>query len=171
MVINPPIWTNTLSHLIYFGAGVVCAWAAQKRKIEMNRFVRFLFLGIFFLMFAAGAYCLRVKSGVAASSGTVVVLGFAVSTLGCLFLFFSFLNTKFKIPGPIVFLGKISYGLYVWHLMFIVAFRHLAPGNVMVIVPAAFISTVALSILSYHFFELPFLKMKSQFTHVFNKPV
>lgn len=82
--------------------------------------------------------------------------------------------------GPfalIVYLGRISYGLYVFHLL------ALALISTQLFVPiiglrlnferrmiCAFLLTVALAAISYHLLEKPFLRLKRRFTHVRSGP-
>ena len=83
-----------------------------------------------------------------------------------------------RLPGVLVYLGKISYGLYVFHQLSLeIASRvlnrmegmdsvrhhivfgvgHLALGMTL---------TLILSMLSYRYFEKPFLRLKERFTVV-----
>ena len=74
-------------------------------------------------------------------------------------------------------LGKISYGLYVFHLTAIWAAELIVPENAlpeasMWIVRtalAAFITLIFADI-SYRYFEKPFLRMKRKFTYVESRP-
>lgn len=85
-------------------------------------------------------------------------------------LFFLFAN------NPIKYLGKISYGLYIFHLTvtyFVInAFQS---GQIAIDVkwsfPLALMFTIILSIISYELFEKRFLKMKSRFTRIENRKV
>jgi peptidoglycan/LPS O-acetylase OafA/YrhL len=65
-------------------------------------------------------------------------------------------------PG-IVYLGRISYGLYVFHTtgIWLVSYWWW-PFRL----PAAFALTLVAAALSYRFFECPFLRLKSHFTYV-----
>ncbi|MGF1564766.1 MAG: acyltransferase family protein [Flavobacteriales bacterium] len=74
-------------------------------------------------------------------------------------------------------LGKISYGLYMYHLLVITAVIHLvAPlfseasrnglAANLVFYGLSFAISIAISYLSYHFFESRFIRMKSRFTKV-----
>jgi peptidoglycan/LPS O-acetylase OafA/YrhL len=76
---------------------------------------------------------------------------------------------------PMRLLGKVSFGFYVYHaVMLYIAEKLLSrlgigPG------PAVFVLglvlTIAAAILSYHFYERPFLKFKKRFTMVKSRPI
>lgn len=63
---------------------------------------------------------------------------------------------------PLVFFGKISYGLYLWHYMLLISFAHLQThGNRLFYVVAICVASVALAVLSYYLVEQPFMRLKS----------
>lgn len=70
----------------------------------------------------------------------------------------------------LIYLGKISYGLYMYHPLIIppVIYWGLQIGNTssIFLFLITFLLTIGISALSYHFLELPFLKIKSKFTLV-----
>ena len=74
---------------------------------------------------------------------------------------------------PVVFLGKRSYGLYIWHLPAARIFDalHVLPLHPFVAFVGIFFITVVLSILSYRFLESPFLKLKKRYEIVPSRPV
>ncbi|HWP10680.1 MAG TPA: acyltransferase, partial [Ramlibacter sp.] len=80
----------------------------------------------------------------------------------------------FLTARPLRYLGKISYGLYVFHLLGI-ALAKLAPWPVStswwVEALTAFAATLALSVVSYELFERQFLKLKQRFETVRSRPV
>jgi len=74
-------------------------------------------------------------------------------------------------------LGKISYGIYMYHLMCVVFvlhfFKYLNPGvehlgmaNNILVYAAAILLTIVVSYFSYHIFESRFIRMKKNLTRV-----
>jgi peptidoglycan/LPS O-acetylase OafA/YrhL len=85
-----------------------------------------------------------------------------------------FLQLFFENP-IIVYLGKISFGLYIFHRIVIdeitILFLKASPLLQALSIMLMFIITVAVSILSYEMFEKRFLKLKESFAVVNNKKV
>jgi peptidoglycan/LPS O-acetylase OafA/YrhL len=75
----------------------------------------------------------------------------------------------------LIYLGKISYGLYVVHVLgLFLAQRFLHPASllgVMTQAVAGLAITVVLAAASYRWLETPFLKLKERFAHVQSRPV
>jgi peptidoglycan/LPS O-acetylase OafA/YrhL len=74
--------------------------------------------------------------------------------------------------SPLVYLGKISYGIYVYHVFVIVTISPLLEpyglsesSNAIERLLILTAATIALSSLSWHWFEKPFLAWKSRLTH------
>jgi peptidoglycan/LPS O-acetylase OafA/YrhL len=69
------------------------------------------------------------------------------------------MSTKF-----LVHTGKRSYGLYLWHMVPLVVFKALVPGNgpaeLLVVMVLSYLATFGLAELSWKFVEGPFLKRK-----------
>lgn len=76
---------------------------------------------------------------------------------------------------PLRYLGKISYGLYVFHFVGIAIGSKVATliGSASWWVGAltAFVATTFLSVLSYELFERQFLKLKQRFESVHSRPI
>lgn len=86
--------------------------------------------------------------------------------------------TSFLRRPTIVWLGQISYGLYVFHEFGLGLIRWLEgrlpafipePSLVLILLGPA--TTVALASASYYFFERPFLRLKHRWTRVPSRPV
>ncbi len=78
----------------------------------------------------------------------------------------------------LIYLGQISYGLYVFHLLAIklaeMLAAHLNFKGMTYFSAKSFSAlaiTIILSMLSYSFLEKPFLKLKKKFTVVNSRPV
>lgn len=70
---------------------------------------------------------------------------------------------------PIVYFGKISYGLYVYHWPIVLGCRllvektgHQSPTTALVFVFVTFFLTLIVSAISYHVFEVRFLRLKNK---------
>lgn len=105
--------------------------------------------------------------------------GYALAALGCCFLLLAFLGLDRKfIPGWAIYMGRISYGLYVFHQLAldisIAVFPHRTSflGAVMLAKGASAMAlTVLFASLSYRYFETPFLKMKKRHEVIESRPV
>ena len=84
---------------------------------------------------------------------------------------------KNKILG---YLGKISYGLYVFHFVSLELAKNLInayiPEERLLVYPAtvlllSLVITVAISMASYQFLERPFLRLKERFTFIKSRPI
>jgi peptidoglycan/LPS O-acetylase OafA/YrhL len=101
----------------------------------------------------------------------VASVAILLSALGADGLPFRLLRSR-----PLVYLGRISYGLYVFHQVGLLlsgdAFPHYADSKLQwashLLVGLAI--TVALAAASYRFVELPFLRLKQRFTVVRSRP-
>jgi peptidoglycan/LPS O-acetylase OafA/YrhL len=67
------------------------------------------------------------------------------------------------------FLGKISYGIYIYHMFVIYLISYFITSNnidvnYIIVFPSVLLFTIFLANLSYHFYETPFLKIKHKYT-------
>ena len=77
-------------------------------------------------------------------------------------------NSILSLESPVFdYLGKISYGMYMYHTIAVVIGVKIALNfqqSNWVSYPIAYILTISISALSYQYFEKPFLKLKDKFT-------
>jgi peptidoglycan/LPS O-acetylase OafA/YrhL len=106
--------------------------------------------------------------------------GYALAVLGCVLVLIALLGVSPKLlPGWAIYLGRISYGLYVYHRLAAYITGKLLIGRL-----ASFNSpiyllkgalalglTVLMAALSYRYFETPFLKMKKRHAVIESQPV
>ena len=89
------------------------------------------------------------------------------------------------LPNPFIYLGRISYGMYIMHITIYWIIYQIFKDDLAMISEKmgllnwknevgfvlAFMITVSLASLSYDFFEKPFLKLKNRFTFVPSREV
>jgi peptidoglycan/LPS O-acetylase OafA/YrhL len=105
---------------------------------------------------------------------------YALASLGSALLLVAFLGIDPKLlPGPAVYLGRISFGLYIYHdFARAITIRFLF-GHVVSLISTVTllravstpVLTVLMAALSYRYFETPFLKMKKRHTVIESQPV
>jgi peptidoglycan/LPS O-acetylase OafA/YrhL len=169
---HPQIWCNTLARLDPIACGALLAVHAERRQIALTPALRAMLLvsGCAVLTIAGrygnfiGNRALITYPAVTAAS-TALILG----TLGL-----QIHPGRISIPRALTYLGRISYGLYVFHWMFVVVCG-VAAANGPVARPAralaALLATIATAAASHHFVEKPFLRLKERFTRIESRPV
>ena len=104
-------------------------------------------------------------------------LGHPLTALASVAILLSVLGSQH--PGLsnrlLLYLGKISYGLYVLHEFAHFCAMRLIPASTPLVVVAQSVLGLALTVLlaaiSYRWLESPFLRMKERFAHVQSRPV
>lgn len=70
---------------------------------------------------------------------------------------------------PLRFIGRISFGVYVYHMFVIALLAHVLAGTALpsfAIVALVCVVTIAIAALSFYLFERPFLRLKRRFARV-----
>lgn len=163
-------WYNPVTHFVFFATGGLVAVLLQGRSITISSRMRLP-------AFAAGMLLLV---GVRFVDWNESFVYFVVD-LGCVLVFFSFLGLERAYLRPqLVYLGKISYGLYVFHAAAYVLITpkllgplHLRSELVSLVLTygLTFATTAAVAAASYRYFETPFLSLKRRFEFVKSRPV
>jgi peptidoglycan/LPS O-acetylase OafA/YrhL len=123
---------------------------------------------------ASGALYFGIKNDPLTSAR--IVLGYPAVALGCTLLLIAVLREGAKPAKALVYLGRISYGLYVFHILGLLISDYLVPDQTASLeryalrVVVAFALTVTMAAISYRWIETPFLKMKQRFTYVLSRP-
>jgi peptidoglycan/LPS O-acetylase OafA/YrhL len=180
--LDPAVWANGLVQFQFFALGTLLAILVRGRRAGLGTGTRVVF-------FFAGLLCLRgaqaavyVNDPVLAHTFATIAPRFLIALCGCVFLFFSCLDISAgRLQKPWIYLGKISYGLYVFHVLWLGLTRnvlqHFAGSHLsalafqLTVMAVALPATVITAALSYRYLESPFLRLKEQFTVVTSRPV
>jgi peptidoglycan/LPS O-acetylase OafA/YrhL len=172
------VWVNSFVQFQFFAAGGLMALWLYGRNIRLSLWQRGALAAVgVALWFKAGRLFPLHTLDVSRTIPLVVAYAFAL--LGTFLIFLSVLDIQIPIPRPLVYLGKISYGLYLFQYFFIwLVFNNADHWHRMAFfshhkllaIPLAFGLDVALAALSYHFFERPILQFKQRFETVRTRP-
>jgi peptidoglycan/LPS O-acetylase OafA/YrhL len=156
------LWCATVCRTDTFGAGIVLACLLDGRPTKLGGWQRAALAATgVALLCTIGVPNLRYE--LALPIAEVAALAFIVATV-------SDAAPRWLVSAPLVYLGRISYGLYALHRLGLALAKLCVPGNsprsfgVSVVIGAG--ATVALAALSYRFLEQPFLRLKDRFTVV-----
>ena len=167
------IWANTLTHLDAMAGGILLAVLLRGRVPQTRFWLRtgLIVAGITAVLITG--YFDEQHVGV---SRTGVLVGYPLIALSCTVIVFAVIGMQLR-ARPLRYLGKISYGLYVYHLTCIritgqvlLPFRWGTFGIGLRAVVALGI-TIVVAAVSYRFLETPFLNLKRRFTHIDSRPV
>lgn len=180
--LEPGIWTaywyNTFARLDPFACGGLLALAMHGRSLHLTTILRIAILLVAVALFTyIGSY------GSLNFAGPVTFITYPLAAIASILCIFAFVaGPTVKRPMPVYFrvwsyLGKISYGLYVFHQPALVisdllenpgfcapewwwVYQRVVAGTI----------TLVLSMVSYAVLEKPFLKLKSRFAHIQSRP-
>ncbi|MBN9615214.1 MAG: hypothetical protein BGO25_03100 [Acidobacteriales bacterium 59-55] len=174
-------WTNSFVEFQFFSAGVLLSLFLRGRVPDWHPVLRILgIVGAIACWFVASVH-FGVQADTPQSTVLQAPIGWALVLVGTALLFLSLLGTPERfLPRLVVYLGRISYGLYVFHELVYYLVFHLGKtwltrfcellrligwrGGVGTIL--SFLFTILVAHLSYQFYERPFLRLKRRFTIV-----
>jgi peptidoglycan/LPS O-acetylase OafA/YrhL len=172
------IWVNSFVQFQFFSTGALLALALRGRAPKLHLLVRVILFLTGLAILGAAQHIFQVKEAAAFGGLHRVALGYLCANLGCVLLFFSALGeARLGKLKPLVYLGKISFGLYAFHwamlrisiraLPHLLRNRQLAQTTTNALeVVLAFVLTVLLASFSYRFFESPILRYKKRFEFI-----
>ena len=176
---SPDIWCNSVSQFQFFALGSGLALLMHRRPLRLSFGMRaLLFAAAVGAFFISGTPCHFINDFMP-STPMLTLAGYLAIDVGCVLICLAFLGaTMPKWSRPLVYLGKISFGLYIFHytILAIVAavVKHkLHLGGVPQIAVTyllTWVIAVGVAALSYRYYEMPFLKLKSRFTFIRSRP-
>lgn len=165
------IWTNTLARLDPIAAGAMLGVVVGRGDLRLSGAAR---AGL-----AVSSLALLTLLGHFGSTGGVKALyTLPLGAVAVMMLIVAMLGLRLPAEGSsamrgLIHLGRISYGLYVFHFLFVLLFEVLDATTLAdraIRTVAALAATIAVAALSYRFLEQPFLRLKERFAHVRSRP-
>jgi len=174
------VWCNSFVDFGFFAAGILLCIGLRGRVTSLHARQR-----LFLITASSLCWCLAVYKFHCYSEGTLAVnrswpliCGNGLIALGCCGVILAFLGIEQSfLPQPLIYLGRISYGLYVFHSLAIHFANRLwppVPGDGLTLCRNAIVSlgmTIVLATLSYRYFESTFLKLKRHYEIIRSRPV
>ena len=182
-VLQITAWVNSFVQFQFFALGAVAALALHCRQTRIPASARWaLATAAAAALLLSSAAC-GIKRAQPWHTGSSLVAGYSFAAVGCVLLFLAAMGSR-RVPSWASRLGKVSFGLYVFHETgFFVADeieKHLA-SHLPVLAALArshwalalaankslsMVFTIALAFASYSFWERPFLRFKERFTFI-----
>ena len=175
-------WTNSFVQFQFFAAGSLLSMYLKGWQPRWNFLCRAALLVMGYVCWLVASMQCEVNADSPHLATTLQsVSGWLLVLTGVLCFFFTFYGASSRyMPAPLVYLGKISYGMYVVHItMFWLTYKVFAAELVSLSkllgiqawknelgLVLAFAATVTVASLSYRFFEQPFLQLKKRFTFI-----
>ncbi|MEI9975162.1 MAG: acyltransferase [Ignavibacteriota bacterium] len=167
------LWYDTPVEFLFFAAGVLIALRTHRKELSRTP------VAVRCALMACGIACLAaaVQFGGVGTDNVPSIdalksyIGYGGAMAGCTLIFISVLGIS-RIPSPIIYLGKISFGLYVFHGAVMGTLQNLtnnAKGHLPPMLCALMLCIVGAH-LSYQLLEKPFLRMKERFEVVHSRP-
>lgn len=172
---HPGIWCNTFARLDPIAGGILLALSMRHRFLEpiTNNFKR-----ISLIIFALFLYILAARYFEPAGPTSITL--FSITAVASVLIIWAIITPRginSKKYTVLIYLGRISYGLYVFHMLGIkladvILENSSITGSMLTFGRAgiALTTTIILSIISYNLLEKPFLKLKKRFTFVESRP-
>ena len=173
---HPLLWTCTLTQIDSIALGALFAMVVRQWKWNPAKSARTflaaigLVVPIMIILLLGSDVCFNTKWSIAF---------FPVAAICCTCLLGAiYREDPVRMPSFLVYLGRISYGLYVYHMLAIDVANHipaihvqgLKHLNVPVFLLASCALTVGMAAVSYRYLEQPFLRLKSKFTVIRSTP-
>ncbi len=169
------LWFSTVTIALFFATGALLALhlGLKTQPVSVPRFVAgFSICAVCWLV----AVALGFDDARLAHLPACAAAAYALAALGSAALLWGFLHIPRRVLRPqFVYLGRISYGLYVFHGLALLLcggllreWLHLPAG--LWVFPALLLS-ILLAVISYECYEKPFLRLKVRFERVPSRAV
>lgn len=169
------VWCNTLARLDPIAAGILVAVFLRGETPEFSAQKRVAMIGFGVACLAMAGNFWNIKADPLTTHR--ILAGYPVVAIGAAALLLGVLSSaKLLSKSVLVYLGKISYGLYVYHVLGLMVSDYTVPHaetsllRYLVRDGIALSLTIGFAAASFRWLEAPFLGMKQRFTHVLSRP-
>ncbi len=172
---HPAIWVLPITHFESIAFGIVLGFGGFTFLKKLGKPEILGLIGI--LLFCVICYIPNITETTYWLNVTYPLVGLSTT-----FVLFAVLESKilqdFFSKKTLVFLGKRSYGLYLYHFVGnwvgwqLVGYFKIENTSALIIsFTISFFVTIIISVISYRFVETPFLKLKKNFEVIASRPV
>jgi peptidoglycan/LPS O-acetylase OafA/YrhL len=169
------VWCNTFVQLDPIAAGILIAVLLKGEIPRLSRLARAAMMLAGITGLALGSMYFGIKSDPLTT--VRIVLGYPSVAIGGSLLLLAVLRNNTKGSNRVlIYLGRISYGLYVFHVLGLLISNYAVHDQTANLfryalrVLVALAATIAMAAVSYRWLETPFLSLKQRFTHVLSRP-
>jgi len=171
---------NTFARLDAIALGILVAYALGSAIPTLSLLARILLAGVSLSLWClvAAFANLNAQTEVAPVAGTLIgrpLIALAAAGLLVAFIGAPVAGARLLTKSWLTYLGRISYGLYVYHMAGLMIPGHFLRTNSVSKFTAYMLSgfafTLIFSVISYRWLESPFLKLKERFAVVRSRPV
>jgi peptidoglycan/LPS O-acetylase OafA/YrhL len=169
------VWCNTFAQLDPIALGILLAMLLRGQAPRLTTWARGAILVAGITGLAMGSMVFGIKDDPLTTAR--IVLGYpSVAIGGTLVLLAVLRDTDRKPNRALVYLGRISYGLYVFHVLgllisdYVVHEQTASLFRYSLRVLVALSATIFMAAISYRWLESPFLQLKERFAHVLSRP-
>jgi len=171
---EPRVWTNSFIQFETFAAGLLMAMVLRQRMPSISLTARTALFIVSFAGWFMADYALHLETIDAQPSIGQFILGYALVSSSAAALILSLLGVpKGTIPTWLSYLGRISFGLYVFHelagdILYSLHVTLRLPSPITMVLQM--LLTIGIAALSYRFLESPFLRMKARSEIILTNP-
>ncbi|HEY4930892.1 MAG TPA: acyltransferase [Terriglobales bacterium] len=169
------VWCNTFVQLDPIAVGILIAVLLKGEIPRLSKLARLAMMLAGIAGLALGSLYFGIKNDPVTT--TRIVLGYPSVAIGGSLLLLAVLRPHAtRRNQALIYLGRISYGLYVFHVLGLLISDHAIHDQTASLfryalrVGVALTFTIAMAAVSYRWLETPFLGLKQRFTHVLSRP-
>ena len=170
-------WFNSFVQFGMFGAGAILSLRLRGRLLQWGIVLRSMAAFSAITLWFMASYLFHIKDPGPVTSGFKLLAGYTFVEIGCVLILLAIMGvSRAMLPRFLIYLGRISFGLYVFHVLSLhIAWnilRALHASHAGMIEPLLGLAiTIAFASLSYRYYETPFLKLKKRLEVVQSRPV